>query len=111
MHTPNTNLSMNNYSSSTSNIFDIPIASDQDNSSLSNFFTKSINFNNEISVQDVQNLSLQEDLQILISECCIPQGIVDKLLLILQKHGHSDLPETCRTLMKTPRNTFRIYLL
>lgn len=69
------NLSMNNYSSSTSNTFDIPIASD--NSSLSNFFIKSIDFNNEISVQDVQNLSLQEDLQILVSECCIPQGTVE----------------------------------
>lgn len=46
-------------------------------------------------------------MQILVSECCIPQGTVDKLLLILKKHGHSNLPETYRTLMKTPRNTFR----
>lgn len=99
-------LSMDNYNSSTSNSFDISITSNEDNSSLSNFSTESIDFNNKISVQDEQNFSLQEDLQILVSECCIPQSTVDKLLLILRKHGH-DLPQTCRTLMKTPRNTFQ----
>ncbi|XP_024868247.1 uncharacterized protein LOC112452339, partial [Temnothorax curvispinosus] len=97
-------LSRYNYDSSTSNSFDIPIAyQDNDQDSLSDFSTESIDFNNEIS-QNEQNFSLQEDLQILVSECCIPQGTADKLLLILRKHGHNDLPQTCRTLMKTPRN-------
>ncbi|KAL6416929.1 hypothetical protein ACFW04_014770 [Cataglyphis niger] len=100
------NLSMHNYSFSISNSFDIPIASDQDNSLLSNFSTKTINFNNEISIQNEQSLSLQEDLQISVSECCIPQSTVDKLL-ILRKHGHNDLSETCKTLIITPRNTFQ----
>lgn len=77
------NLSMHNYSSSISNSFNISIASNHDNSSLFNFSTKSINFNNEISIQNEQSMSLQEDLKILISECCIPQSTVDKLLLIL----------------------------
>jgi len=98
---------MDNHNSSICNNFDIPVALNQNDSLLSNFPTESIDFNNGISSEEEQNFSLQEDLQMLVSKCCIPQGTVDKLLLILRKHGHDDLPQTCRTLMKTPHNTFQ----
>lgn len=47
--------------------------------------------------------SLREDLRIWCIETGVPHSSVDKLLKILRKHGHSDLPASARTLKHTPR--------
>lgn len=48
--------------------------------------------------------SLRQDLQNLIVECNVPHNTVNRLLKLLRKHGHDDLPKSGRSLMKTPRN-------
>lgn len=41
----------------------------------------------------------------LIIEHHVPHNFVNKLLQVLKKHGHVELPNDVRVLLKTPRNT------
>lgn len=48
--------------------------------------------------------TLRIDVQKLIIENNIAHSIANKLLLILRKHGHIELPSDVRVLLQTPRN-------
>lgn len=59
----------------------------------------------EISnISDCSNTGLCEDLQRLIVEQNITHNTANKLLAILRKHVHTDLPSDVRALLLTPRN-------
>lgn len=53
---------------------------------------------------DCTPTSLREDLKRLIIECTIRHSTANKLLNIMRKHGHADLPKDVRLLLSTPRN-------
>jgi len=55
-------------------------------------------------VDSFDNFSLSKDLQTLIIENNISHNAANKLLQILRKHGHVELPTDVRILFKTPRN-------
>lgn len=40
----------------------------------------------------------------MVLQRCIPQATVNHMLQILRKHGRTDLPRDCRSLINTPRN-------
>jgi hypothetical protein len=60
--------------------------------------------NNESDLDRIpEGTSLAVDLAALTSEFNLKHNYVDKLLKLLQSHGHPQVTSTARTLVKTPR--------
>ncbi|XP_067204058.1 uncharacterized protein [Linepithema humile] len=74
----------------------------QHNSELQESFSTDSECNN--------GTTLTEDLQQFIIERCISHNTSNKLLQILRKHGHVELPTDVRVLVKTPRNTSATFI-
>lgn len=67
------------------------------------------NIEDNISISsDITNYSnktiLSRDIQTWIVEHNIPHNTANKLLVILRRHGHIELPSDVRILLQTPRN-------
>ncbi len=54
--------------------------------------------------EDEDMPTLSEELRELATEDGIKRETLSKMLKILRRHGHEELPQTARTLLQTPRN-------
>lgn len=89
-----------------------------DNSSFVPIVNEYLNFSDEFEQQtlsdtdsnsddsrdeSVENETIDDFLRNWVIESNIPQNAVSSLLKYLKNHGHPNLPQDCRTLMKTPK--------
>lgn len=71
-------------------------------------FEQSIAYNEltRILVHDTatNTLNLAKDIQQLAQNFALSNAVVSAILIMLRKHGHSNLPKDARTLRQTPQN-------
>lgn len=59
----------------------------------------------ETDESESTDTDLKTDIRNIVLEGKLTQKLSNKLLSVLRKHGHNELPKDRRTLLKTPRNT------
>ncbi|CAC5378361.1 unnamed protein product [Mytilus coruscus] len=84
---------------------DIPIIVNENRSDENEEYEdNAVDYDSESEHESTYMETLSDDLAAWINEFQIKHNAVDNLLKILQKHGHSDIPSTARTILKTKRN-------